>query len=85
MAFKMKPGVKAYSDDGNVVAEFYSVKREGEKLLIDSKALGVMRMDMILPLSEVLRCFKVLVGWATITYLLLIPYFLIKKLFRKRK
>ena len=84
-AFKMKPGVKAYSEDGNVVAEFYSVKREGDKLLIDSKALGVMRMDMVIPLTEVLRCFKVLVGWATITYLLLIPYFLISRLFRRQK
>ncbi|MFC1906499.1 hypothetical protein ACFLW8_00220 [Chloroflexota bacterium] len=84
-AFKMKPGVKAYSEDGNVVAEFYSVKREGDKLIIDSKALGVMRMDMVLPLAEVLRCFKVLVSWATITYLLLIPYFLIRKLFRRQK
>jgi len=85
MAFKMKPGVKAYSDDGNVVAEFYSVKREGDKLVIDSKALGVMRMDMTVPLDEVLRCFKVLVCWATVTYILLIPYFLIRKLFRKQK
>jgi len=84
MAFKRKPGVKAYADDGNVVAEFYSVKREGDKLLIDSKALGVMRMDMILPLSEVLRAFKVLVGWTTITYLLLIPFFLVRNLFRKK-
>ena len=53
--------------------------------IIDSTALGVMRMDMVIPLTEVLRCFKVLVGWATITYVLLIPYFLIRKLFRKQK
>jgi len=84
-AFKMKPGVKAYSEDGNIVAEFYSVKREGDKLLIDSKALGVMRMDMVLPMEEVLRSFKVLVGWATISYVLLIPYFALKKLFLRQK
>ena len=84
-AFKMKPGVKAYSEDGNIVAEFYSVKREGDKLFIDSKALGVMRMDMVLPLEEVLRSFKVLVVWATVSYVLLIPYFALKKLFRRQK
>ena len=84
-AFKMKRGVKAYSEDGNVVAEFYSVKRDGDKLVIDSKALGVMRMDMVLPLEEILRSIRVLVGWATISYVLLIPYFVLRNLFRRRK
>ena len=81
----MKRGVKAYSEDGNVVAEFYSVKRDGDKLVIDSKALGVMRMDMVLPLEEILRSIRVLVGWATISYVLLIPYFVLRNLFRRRK
>jgi len=84
-AFKMKTGVKAYSEDGNVVAEFYSVKRDADKLVIDSRALGVMRMDMVVPLAEVLRSFRVLLGWATVSYVLLIPYFIVKNLFRHRK
>ena len=82
-AFKMKKSVKAYSEDGNEVAEFYSIRRKGDKLIVDSKALGVMRMDMILPLEEVLRSFRVLLGWGTISYILLIPYFLLRKLFRR--
>jgi len=81
----MKRGVKAYSEDGNVVAEFYSVKRDGDKLVIDSKALGVMRMDMVLPLEEILGSIRVLLGWATISYVLLIPYFVLRNLFRRRK
>jgi hypothetical protein len=81
----MKRGVKAYSENGEVVAEFYSVKREGDKLVIDSRALGVMRMDMILTPEEVLRSIGVLVGWATISYVLLIPYFLLRNFFRRQK
>ena len=84
-AFKMKNSVKAYSEDGNVVAEFYSVKRDADKLVIDSKALGVMRMDMVLPLEEVLRSFRVLLGWATISYIFLIPYFILRNSFRRKK
>ena len=84
-AFKMKKPAKAYSEDGNVVAEFYSVRREGDKLVIDSKALGVMRLDMILPLEEFLQSLRVLVGWTTISYVLLVPYFLLRNLFRRRK
>ena len=85
ITLKMKRGVKAYSESGEVVAEFYSVKREGDKLVIDSRALGVMRMDMILTPGEVLRSIGVLVGWATISYVLLIPYFLLRNLFRRQK
>ncbi len=84
-AFKMKTSVKAYSEDGNVIAEFYSVKRDGDKLVIDSRALGVMRMDMVLPLEEILRGIRVLLGWSTISYILLIPYFVLRNLFRRQK
>jgi len=81
----MKTSVKAYSEDGNVIAEFYSVKRDGDKLVIDSRALGVMRMDMVLPLEEILRGTRVLLCWSTISYILLIPYFVLRNLFRRRK
>jgi len=81
----MKTSVKAYSEDGNVIAEFYSVKRDGDKLVIDSRALGVMRMDMVLPLEEILRGIRVLLVWSTISYILLIPYFVLRNLFRRRK
>ena len=80
-AFKMKTSVKAYSEDGNVIAEFYSVRRDGDKLVIDSKALGVMRMDMVLPLEEILRSFSILFCWATVSFILLIPYFGVRRLF----
>ena len=78
---KLKRGVKAYTDDGTIVAEVYSVVRQGDKLVIDGKALGVMRMDMTIPLEEVLRSFGLVFCWATISFLLLIPYFGIRRLF----
>lgn len=82
---KMKRSIKAYSDDGTVVAEFFSVERKGDKLIIDSRALGVMRMDMTLPREEILRGFRLLFSWALISYILLTPYFLLKSLFSKSK
>jgi len=84
-SLKLKPSIKAYSDDGNVVAEFYSVQRKGDKLIIDSKALGVMRMDMTLPREEILRSLRLIFSWAVISYVLLIPYFAVKSLFGKKK
>ena len=79
--FKLKRGVKAYTEDGNIAAEIYSISRQGDRLTIDGKALGVMRMDMILTLEEVLRGFRLLFCWATISFVLLIPYFGAKRLF----
>lgn len=78
---KLKRGVKAYSDNGEIVAEFYSIKRQGDKLIIDGKALGVMRMDMLLPLGEILRSFGILFCWATVSFVLLLPYFGVRRLF----
>lgn len=75
---KTKKSIKAYSDDGNVIAEFYSVERKGDKLIIDSRALGVMRMDMTLPREEILRGFRLIFSWAVISYILLLPYFVLK-------
>ena len=78
---KLKRGVKAYSDNGEIIAEFYSIERRGDKLIIDSKALGVMRMDMILPLEEFLRSLSILICWATVSFIVLLPYFGVKRLF----
>ena len=81
---KLKKGIKAYSDDGNVVAEFFSISRRGDKLVIDGRALGVMRMDMTLPFGEIIRSFSVLISWATISFVFLIPYFGLRKLFLRK-
>ena len=78
---RLKRGVRAYTDDGNIAAEFYSITRQGDRLVMDGKALGVMRMDMTLTLEEVLRSFSILFCWATISYVLLIPYFGVRRLF----
>ncbi len=44
----MRNGVKVLDQDGEVIAEFYAIKRKDNRLIVDGKALGVMRMDMIL-------------------------------------
>jgi len=79
-ALELKRGVKVYSEDGDICAEFFSIKREGNRLIIDGKVLSVMRMDMIFTLEEVLHAFRLLFCWATISFILLIPYFGIKRL-----
>jgi hypothetical protein len=81
----MKRGVKVYSEDGELCAEFFSIKRKGNKLIIDGKVLGVMRMDMIITFDEFMHAFRLLFCWASISFILLIPSFGIKWLVGRRK
>lgn len=72
--------VSLYDRNGEVVAAFYSVDREGDKLVIDTKALDVMRMDMIVTPSQVLKGLKMVFCWPVISFVLLLPYFTLRRL-----
>ncbi len=79
----MKPGVKVLGEDGEVIAEFYAVKRKDNRLIIDGKALGVMRMDMILTPEELLKGARIFFSWGVLSYIALIPYFILRTGFRR--
>jgi hypothetical protein len=79
----MKPGVRVIGEDGEVIAEFYAIKRKDNSLVVDGKALGVMRMDMILTSGELLRGARILLSWGVLSYLLLIPYFILRTALRR--
>jgi hypothetical protein len=79
----MKPGVRVIGEDGEVIAEFYAIKRKDNSLVVDGKALGVMRMDMILTSGELLRGTRILLSWGVFSYLLLLPYFILRTAFRR--
>jgi len=79
----MKPGVRVLGEDGELIAEFYAIKRKDNSLIVDGKALGVMRMDMILTSGELLRGARILLSWGVFSYLLLIPYFILRTAFRR--
>ena len=79
----MKDGVKVYNEDGEPIAVFYAVKRKGDKLVVDGKALDVMRMDMIFTSDEIFKAIRMALCWSVISFALLLPYFGVKRLFRR--
>jgi hypothetical protein len=79
----MSNGVRVFNEDGEVIAEFYAVKRKDNRLIVDGKALGVMRMDMIFTSEELLKGLKVVFSWSVVSYILLIPYFTVRAAFRR--
>jgi hypothetical protein len=79
----MGNGVKVLDQDGEVIAEFYAIKRKDNRLIVDGKALGVMRMDMILTPPELLKGFKMALSWGVVSYIMLVPYFALREVFRR--
>jgi hypothetical protein len=75
--------IKVYDQDGEIVAVFNSVERKGDKLVVDGKALGYMRMDMIFTFEEILHGLKMALCWGVISFILLLPYYSIRHLFRR--
>lgn len=76
----MKESVSLCDRNGEVMAAFYSIKREGDKLVIDTKALDVMRMDMIITPAQVWKSLKMVFCWSVISFILLLPYFALREL-----
>lgn len=79
-----KDGMKVYTDSGEICAVFYTVKREGDKLVVDGKALGTMRMDMIFTSEEVFKGLRMALNWDVLSFILLLPYLYLKQLFTKK-
>ncbi len=42
-----------------------------------------MRMDMILLPKELLKCIRMALSWSVLSYVLLIPYFTLREVFRR--
>ena len=80
----MKEPVSLCDRNGEVAAAFYSVKREGDKLVIDTKALDVMRLDIIITLAQVWKSLKMVFCWPVISFILLLPYFALRQLVTRK-
>ncbi len=80
--FAKRP-VKAYTTEGNEFAEIYSIRRDRSRLVIDGKALGVMRMDIVVTLDEFLNGLRLILCWDVISFILLLPFFMLRRLLGK--
>ena len=77
----MKYKATLYTKDGEIGAVFYSVKREGNKLVIDTKALDAMRLIMVLNVKEFFNLCLMALNWAVISFILLLPYHSLRQRF----
>jgi hypothetical protein len=82
----MKKVVTIGNGTGDEAASIYSIKRVGDKLVMDGKALGTMQMDMILSTEDALRAVRMMFSWAGLSFIILLPFYAIRnKIAKKRK
>lgn len=79
----MAKETKVYDENGEIAVAFLSIKRKGDSLVVDGKALGTMRMDMVFTLEEIFNGLKMALCWGVISFILLLPYFILRRLFRR--
>ena len=72
-------GIKVYTEDGTVAAAFYSIKRRGDHLVLDSNILETMHMELVLTHGEVLQAARMALNWSVVSFVLLLPYFWLKQ------
>jgi hypothetical protein len=80
----MKNSVTITNETGDEVASIYSLQRVGDHLIMDGKALGTMRMDMILSTEDALRAAKMMFSWAGLSFIILLPFNAIRNKITKK-
>jgi hypothetical protein len=82
----MKNVVTIRNETGDEAASIYSLKRVGDKLVMEGKALGTMQMDMILSTEDALRAARMMFSWQGLSFIFLLPFYGIRnKIAKKRK
>lgn len=78
----MKQGVTIRNENGDEAAAIFSIKRSGDKLIMDGMALGSMRMDMIMDAEDALRAARMMLSWEVISFVLLLPFYAVRNRMR---
>ena len=82
----MKNVVTVRTETGDEAASISSVRRVGDKLVMDGKALGTMEIDMVLSTEDALRAVRMMFSWAGLSFIILLPFYAIRnKIAKKRK
>ena len=71
-----------YTDTGSTALVIQSIRREGNRLVVDGKALGTMRMDMIFTMEEIFNFLKIAFSWGMISFIMLFPFFCLAHAFK---
>ena len=75
----MKKIVVIRNETGDEAASIFSVRRVGDKLVMDGKALGTMQMDMILSTEDALAAMRMAFSWDVLSFMFRLPFWALRK------
>lgn len=78
-----KLAVSLCDRNGQTAATFNSLYREGDKLVMEAKALEVMDIEVVVTASSFFKMVPMVFSWPVISFILLLPYYGIRRLFKK--
>lgn len=68
-------GATIFTDTGSPALVIQAVKRRGDVLVIEGKALGSMYMDMVVPARDLPKLLRVVCSRGLFSFLLLAPFY----------
>lgn len=74
----MRAVVTIRNENGDEAASIRAVKRVGDRLVMDGRALGTMEMEMILSAEDALGALKIAFSWEVISFMFLLPFYILK-------
>jgi len=81
----MRHVVTIRNDAGDEAASISSVRRVGDKLVMEGKALGTMQMDMILSAEDALRAVRMMFSRQGLSFIILLPFFAVRNKIAKKR
>ena len=70
--------VKIFNESGDVVMSMESFSLEGDNLVIEGRLMGAWKSKMYFPVKQFTRMLKLLANFSVISFILLLPFTLIK-------
>ena len=78
-----KLAVSLRDRNSQIAATFNSIDRENDTLVIEAKALEVMDIEVVVTPSSFFKMIPMVFSWPVISFILLLPYYGIKRLFKR--
>ena len=78
-----KLAVSLRDRNSQIAATFNSIDRESDTLVIEAKALEVMDIEVVVTPSSFFKMIPMVFSWPVISFILLLPYYGIKRLFKR--
>lgn len=75
--------MKIFTGNDEIAVEIDWIGRKSSNLTIWGKVLGTMAMEMYITPEELCKGLKIVLNWRVLSYVLLLPYFIIKLILGK--